>query len=1191
MTSSHDTDPTPIPGKISYKSVLAQDFVTSDGVVVDRAKKGQVGVFRNPDKRNAVEALVLSNYGGTQGQLFYLARARTVTGWAMKPVLKGGSPITATQVLALANTAGGVEGFYVDERGKLQHIELRGDAWTAPVAVDEAPQNLCELRVVYSPGANSTSGTVVLYAGQRDPDVNTALTVVFLYIREGLGKWTGVCLKPGGLVSSWALTMTSANSWLLTVLAKSNFTLSPKYHQPNVSILQGQCAWLSGTLGPGANVIGGPMNKSVKLAAMSHDNAGVGGTKDTMLVGLDAQADARGGHAVRWVVNPTLETSPTGAVPGTSFTDVSVVGSTAGLVTVYGVDPQMNLFVMRQTAYNLGDMGTSFGDTQTWGPVFQLDVRMARMYPDCAISDTPAIIAVDADIGALHLYIMDPSTNLWLAKPITLPSTRQYEITTWQTDITALDDRGAPLLNYDLDLRADSATDLLVNAEYHVVTSTTSARIRTNELGKLLVSSLAASLAPPAFVLSGASVPPQASCSPGASVNEYFVGTGSILGKPQFSPDAVKQMSPGKGLSSGDAAKAHKAIQQCALLGQQAGSPMAKAMPLSGPRYHVYARRNGVLMHHASVDEQEAHDLACTSAASVWSDVWDKTKHFAGDVWHAIENGVHAVESLVVDLARKAITIVVKIGDTLVRLADWVIDTLEAGLHAIGAVLNWIKVTIEKAIEWLKALFDFKAIWHTKEALASQLHALPEIVTNAINRVSSSMRGFVGATKEDVHRLFDPLIKAHQGKSFKAVQGFPEVGQAPSNEPLAGSVSAAEIVTNPSASWMQNKIVSNAPTDYAPPTSPADAADNFFSAIADVGDDLFAIFSDFCKGFTDLCDDPKNFSNILISSLLSLARDTLIAVLDVFDTFVQGLLALGEVAMKGITAVLDQELKWGFINDIYGWVARRAGGKSDKLTMCNLVALMAAFPVTITYKLIVGADQEPFPDGKLPPFPKPRGAVASASGDDRKSVYQGFRTTSGVLAIIGGGLVASCDLLGEPPTFLSVSSMITTALHTVMSMPEWVLWVYDSASQDWPAFVCFSAIMGLGAITLVPDAYRAYGGLKKKIEGKLKATESLKECDFGDVTKLALSIYGLVNLGWTTYSLVDNRYQPPLRSTASLVESLVSPFAVATIKPVRRLNIDGIPVGRIIQGCKVGLDLAAGVGGGALEISSAWCEE
>ena len=89
-----------MPMTVSYHSVLSQDFITSNGVLVDGSKSGQVAVFRNPRKKDAVEALVISNAGGLQNQLFYLAQdSASLTGWSLTPVLgTADNPVFANEV-------------------------------------------------------------------------------------------------------------------------------------------------------------------------------------------------------------------------------------------------------------------------------------------------------------------------------------------------------------------------------------------------------------------------------------------------------------------------------------------------------------------------------------------------------------------------------------------------------------------------------------------------------------------------------------------------------------------------------------------------------------------------------------------------------------------------------------------------------------------------------------------------------------------------------------------------------------------------------------------------------------------------------------------------------------------------------------------------------------------------------------
>ena len=89
-------------------------------------------------------------------------------------------------------------------------------------------------------------------------------------------------------------------------------------------------------------------------------------------------------------------------------------------------------------------------------------------------------------------------------------------------------------------------------------------------------------------------------------------------------------------------------------------------------------------------------------------------------------------------------------------------------------------------------------------------------------------------TEEKVHKIFDPLIAHHQpaGGSYRPLRAFP-IGTPPSSVPIVGTVSAADIASDPSMTWMQNKIIANAPADAAGPASQSDAISNFLTSIVD----------------------------------------------------------------------------------------------------------------------------------------------------------------------------------------------------------------------------------------------------------------------------------------------------------------------------------------------------------------------
>lgn len=1174
------------PGSISYNSILSEDFVTSNNILVDPTTEGQVGPFRNPSN-GAIEALVISNSLGTTQQLLYLAQQpNSITGWSLTPVNNNGE-IIAKQVIGVHNTSGGVDGFFVDMNGLLQQVSLNNGTWSYPLPVPGAPKNLGKLRVNYSPGSGSHQGTVALYAGDDDGNI-------FLYTFSG-GHWTSITMALGGAASSWTLALTSDADWLLTIIAKYNFTFRPNNTQPVGVVKEGQLGWAQGTLSAGkVQVVAAGIDQR-SYASIVFNATQMNETGDRIAFGLAHDQDSSGGHAVSWLINPQA-TSSYGTIAGTSFNQISVVESSNGYVNLYGIDANMNLYTLRQVSYDPNNMTSGYSPSQTFGPIFRLDTRMARMYPNPSVADTPTLIAVDADQGALHLYVMDPKTNLWLAKPIALPTVQHYEITRWQTDVTVYDTNGSPLPNQTVSIHAQSATDVIINGEYFIIDSNTSVDIKTNAIGKATIASLATTLAPPAIRLSGADIPYQQLHSPGEGVNNYLAGTDPLLGKSTFSAAVVTQMT---GANTGDAESVFDAVHKMATIGQAKSGNVAaqarlNAMMSKGETLHLYRSTPHGLERHMFASAHEGQVMLAApllASSEFWDDVWDAGKHFAGDVWHAIEKGVHAVHSFLIDIETGIVALVVAIDGVLVRLADWVIDTVEAGLQAITSAFNWVKGKIEDVIDWLKILFDFKAIWNTKTVFARELDNLTGFLRSEVNDWSNRFeKNFFQKNKAAIDNYFDSIIAEWSGKSFNTLQGWPGMGEAPGSQSVTGNVKQSDLTSNAMSNWMQNKVTSHTPSDApAGPAQDHDAIAKFFQALVNVGEDVLKIFVDLFQNICKLFDphNPESFQQIVVSTFLQLVKDAIDAILDAVDLLVEALFSLAEVAINGFKAILDQELNLGFLNEVYSWVASKAGANKTKLTIRELVSLVAAFPATIIYKLIAGVDKEPFPNGKDEFSQKSEYVTHHQLGvsDETKKV---FNTIAGTLTVTGGIFTAANDTLDNPPSWLGWLSKGNTGIRLVSTHPGFLDW----SPMEWGSVSAAAAnLMWIAPVGyFINQDYRIGEKIENKAKGMLDTAKLTdKGWGFNDLIKLGFSVFGFVCMGVTVVDLIVNP-KPPLKMTADILESTVTPLSFVTMQPIKDINIEGIPVGRIAQALKVMLDLAAGVGGGALEITSAWSE-
>jgi hypothetical protein len=1172
---------------LNIQSVLGEDFITSDEVIVDNTKAGQVAVFRNPAKNGAVEALVLT----TESQLEYLSHDSTsLTGWTLVPLSNAsGQPIIASEVIAVATPGGLVDGFYIGADGALEHASLTPSGWTFN-PVPEAPNGLSQLRAAFSPGASGNS--VVIYACDNDGNV-------FIYYGAG-GNWSGGTMPVGGPTSNITLALKDQGagnlpSWMLTIVAASNYTLRPggQGQDPVGTVIENSVAWIEGALALSNNtLIINPTSTKISQQSASRvllNATHMAGAASTMIVTLELPPDPNQGALVGCLIDDPDQSYNT--VPGTAFASAVVVESTDGFATVYGINSQMDLFVLRQVAFNAADMNPGFGASQTWGPVLQLDQGISRMYADQSISDAPALIGVDAAIGALHLYVMDPATSFWRIIPIHLPTSTQTPLNRWRTEITLFDENGCPLPNTELKVTASSSVDVEINGFYQVINETDGAAIQTNSLGKATIASLATSLTPPAFTVAAEGLAAQTH-SPAGDINNYLAGKGSLIGKDAFDTAVFTQL---KADASIDFQTALTAIQQCAGLVPQNGPPqqVSGAGHVSGSPVHLFTRIAGRTTHIPCGSRGEAEKLLRSdlSIASDWDDVWDKEKRFAGDVWHAIKAGVQDVQHVIVDTVSKSVTIYLKIEDDLVRLAAWAVKSVEDAMHAITGVFNWLKVKIDDVIDWFKAVFNFQAIWNTKEVIAQQLRAIPDYFNAQFADWSHKIdQNFFTNQRAKIDKYFQDLMAKYADQGLTSLPGWAPMGHKPDSTPVAGTATRQDLTGNVHANWFQDKLSSHAHDDPNLPTTGDDSSDpihTFFNSAGESGAALLKAFKDFKDGVVSLFDvkNPASFETILISELLQLAQDLVDAILAIFDTLVQGLLALGELAMNGFADLLDHELKFGFVNDIYTWIAQRgasANSPSPTLTVKDLIALLAAFPATIIYNLATGGDKGPFPNGALP---SGSGAATTCYAIPSHDVQKAFGTVAGVMTGIGGIWTMASDASPTAPQWISYASKGTTAIRLAFTHPGWLNW----GPLQWAGVGAAAAnLLWIGpAAFFINQSLDFTTTVKSNI---MSLIPSSLNWEFDDLTKILSSVFGVASLGFTTASvmttLCEGSIPPPLKTTAALAEGIVSPYSFLTMKEF----VDDPEIGVFVVPLKLALDALGCFGGAALEVAGAFTE-
>jgi hypothetical protein len=131
------------------------------------------------------------------------------------------------------------------------------------------------------------------------------------------------------------------------------------------------------------------------------------------------------------------------------------------------------------------------------------------------------------------------------------------------------------------------------------------------------------------------------------------------------------------------------------------------------------------------------------------------------------------------------------------------------------------------------------------------------------------------------------------------------------------------------------------------------------------GDFMNAI-QDFSGVVSILATDPSQLGTIGVGDLLDGIEKMIDAALQFCNAVAQGFLGLIDDGINGMVAMLNTPLSLGPINLLWDWMGEQAGSTSTPFTLGALLSLIAAFPCTVIYKLINGADAQPFENGSLP---------------------------------------------------------------------------------------------------------------------------------------------------------------------------------------------------------------------------------
>jgi hypothetical protein len=565
------------------------------------------------------------------------------------------------------------------------------------------------------------------------------------------------------------------------------------------------------------------------------------------------------------------------------------------------------------------------------------------------------VFTVDLNNG-LRRYRQDPTTTLWKGFDIMVESLDTCrEIKTYVTQLQITDQNGAPMANQKVTVRASELTPLTINhSVYYADISSDAVVCETDALGNLTIVNKVEGLSTPTLRLQADALGSQLiDVDPAAEVRQMLSNiTIEQLQNAQTQTDAIGVTKPifaGKGAS--DLEGAQQALQQLMSLGAQlpsqngfkpqglrsasagfvthsAGTPMLNrvaygALP-SGYRWGLDFTGARPVFTTDQKQIESAHLAKLSGDTSVAAlsarSVLDDAEHLFGDVLRAIEGDLIDASHWVVQKVNDGLQIII---NTKEKAYQVVIKYAEQVLPLVQYVLQKVGAFFEQLAGWLGPVFAWKDILRAHDVIRTVVnHGFDKFVAELTN------------AEDYIHGVFTELKKRIIGSDLAGQAGSLVQGDVKSLYTTGGYPPP---LNSPDVSWALSHVTSGNLIRYGDATPPTVSSSISQSVRQDI-DQLKTLFNSAALDFVQGKISQAEFLGRIIEALE-------VAVLDTVETAALGMVEVVKLVVDAIKDILNVEWKIPLIAPLYADIT---GGA--KLTLLDLISLLAAIPATALYK-------------------------------------------------------------------------------------------------------------------------------------------------------------------------------------------------------------------------------------------------
>lgn len=643
--------------------------------------------------------------------------------------------------------------------------------------------------------------------------------------------------------------------------------------------------------------------------------------------------------------------------PGGSIVEMQVRENSQQIV-IWWFDRSENLYLVQGRQSNRAS-------GPGWSEPLVLRGQVTQIAAYCSQPRQTSAIFYVTGAAALGFMIQAEASTLWTDMPIPLSDTGEVDsFVCYTSQLQLLSEQGMPLAGQQVAISASQLSYTTINGNLYVLDGTQPITVTTDPTGSITCINRVTSLATPIYTVSAEFLSAPIVLNPASKVIAGLaaIQTGSDLrgatkqdGSPLITGDypdevydygaySIAQLNtmiaalPTNGApSSTSSASASKAKVV------PAATSWGMTFESGRPRLYTGAAVGRELLPALGGRAQPRMDTELLDLGVV-----DWVEGVFGDVMQAIETGIEKVVGFVVSAAEQVFEFIVKIGAKVFRVViECVAQALELACWILDALFG---LDLLAFLQWLGFLFDWGDILTTHDVIGNMANQSLNLVVAELGRAKLAIVGF-----------FDQLEQ--------------RLGQAPTLPSSIAALTVGDVVaqtkadTSPenqsSAQFMTSGVVSNFGTYQTQfsgmLSATATGAGSGSGPIVTFFEDVLVptmkqaagLLETFLGDLVKVVQGVKAGTMTIGEAIELIVGDTLLGLLDIAETLALGLIDVAQSLIELLQSLLGASIDIPFLTALYRLVT-----KGDAMTLLDGLALLAAIPSTIFYKIVT--DEAPF---------------------------------------------------------------------------------------------------------------------------------------------------------------------------------------------------------------------------------------